>query len=1041
MNVKKLQLLGVLMLLGAPALFAQNNFGIGVPNPVEKLDVAGAVKLGNTGSTAATSLGAIRYTGADFEGLMMVAGVPTWVSLTAGGTAYTAGTGLTLTAGQFSVNNLAGDVTGAPNATVVERLQGRAMANTAPANGQVLTWNNALSRWEPTAVPAPTSGNLTLTNPATIATVTNGTGAVLGTGTSITINNTAAFWNANQLQGRAVVNTAPTNGQVLKWNNALSQWEPAADAGTNYSAGTGLTLTGTTFSVDNLAGDVTGAPGSTVVSRIQTTPVSATAPTLGQILIFNGASWTPTAIPTPNDLTAGAGIAFTTGTTYNGTTARTITAPVMTGASAGAPGTSGIVPVPAAGQQNNFLRGDGTWAAAPTAAAMVGATGAANGTAGIVPQPLAGQQNNFLRGDGTWAAAPTAAAMVGATGAANGTAGIVPQPLAGQQNNFLRGDGTWAASTVNAQNGLNTTASGTGAVELGGTLLRATDVAQAGFNLTFTGNGNVGIGQAAPTHRLHVTAPAVDATRAIFASHPNNVANVVAIEASITSPTGVAGNNAAAVLGRTSGGGSGVRGEGLVVGMTGVGTRTQVAGGSVGVSGTGATYGLQANGTTATTGIGVFALGNNLTTFTPSLTTGGGVVAEGTLNGVVGAGSASGGFGIYGLGVNVASSFGVVGQANNTALVGPAEGAGVLGLGTLRGGFFQGSTVANGIGIIGLGNNLTSFPISATGAGVIGRGNTAGIRGYGALSVALGGSAGVSGEGSTYGVQGVGTNATSGIGLLGFGNNATAILGSFPTDGCGVVGSGVNGVWGVALTDAGYGVAGINDQPSGFVFIPVGVYGQAVDPLISVGVLGEAPIGGLFTFGTYAQGDVGASGTKPFVIDHPQDPANKILRHFALESDEVLNVYRGTITLDASGEAVVTLKNYVTANNINFTYQLTAIGQQANAYIKEELQGDRFVIAGGNPGQKISWVVYAERNDPYLQQYPHKRQVEIDKPASMRGKYFTPELYGQPASKSLFSNKHKQKTELKPLGGPTTMQEIQPMRTGQKMEDVKPIGR
>ena len=50
------------------------------------------------------------------------------------------------------------------------------------------------------------------------------------------------------LQGRGVSATAPSSGQVLKWNG--SAWAPAADAGgTSYSAGTGLALSGNTFSV------------------------------------------------------------------------------------------------------------------------------------------------------------------------------------------------------------------------------------------------------------------------------------------------------------------------------------------------------------------------------------------------------------------------------------------------------------------------------------------------------------------------------------------------------------------------------------------------------------------------------------------------------------------------------------------------------------------------------------------------------------------------------------------------------------------------
>jgi hypothetical protein len=37
--------------------------------------------------------------------------------------------------------------------------------------------------------------------------------------------------------------------------------------------------------------------------------------------------------------------------------------------------------------------------------------------------------------------------------------------------------------------------------------------------------------------------------------------------------------------------------------------------------------------------------------------------------------------------------------------------------------------------------------------------------------------------------------------------------------------------------------------------------------------------------GVFAFGDVGATGGKPFIIDHPLDPENKMLRHFALESN------------------------------------------------------------------------------------------------------------------------------------------------------------
>ena len=51
-----------------------------------------------------------------------------------------------------------------------------------------------------------------------------------------------------KLRGRTISSTAPSSGQVLKWNG--SAWAPAADNNTTYSAGQGLTLSGTTFSAN-----------------------------------------------------------------------------------------------------------------------------------------------------------------------------------------------------------------------------------------------------------------------------------------------------------------------------------------------------------------------------------------------------------------------------------------------------------------------------------------------------------------------------------------------------------------------------------------------------------------------------------------------------------------------------------------------------------------------------------------------------------------------------------------------------------------------
>lgn len=66
-----------------------------------------------------------------------------------------------------------------------------------------------------------------------------------------------------KMQGRTILSTAPTTGQVLKWDG--SAWAPAADAGgTTYTAGTGISLAGNV--ITNTAPDqtvtVTGATGT-----------------------------------------------------------------------------------------------------------------------------------------------------------------------------------------------------------------------------------------------------------------------------------------------------------------------------------------------------------------------------------------------------------------------------------------------------------------------------------------------------------------------------------------------------------------------------------------------------------------------------------------------------------------------------------------------------------------------------------------------------------------------------------------------------------
>lgn len=64
-----------------------------------------------------------------------------------------------------------------------------------------------------------------------------------------------------------------------------------------------------------------------------------------------------------------------------------------------------------------------------------------------------------------------------------------------------------------------------------------------------------------------------------------------------------------------------------------------------------------------------------------------------------------------------------------------------------------------------------------------------------------------------------------------------------------------------------------------------------------------------------------------------------------------------------------------------------------NLHVAIKIQSNRFKIAGGMPGQEVSWRVEAVRNDRWIQQYGY--QTEQEKLVEHQGKYVHPELFGQ----------------------------------------------
>jgi hypothetical protein len=145
------------------------------------------------------------------------------------------------------------------------------------------------------------------------------------------------------------------------------------------------------------------------------------------------------------------------------------------------------------------------------------------------------------------------------------------------------------------------------------------------------------------------------------------------------------------------------------------------------------------------------------------------------------------------------------------------------------------------------------------------------------------------------------------------------------------------------------------------------------------------------------------------MIDDPLDPANKYLYHSAVQSPDMMDVYNGNITTDDKGEAVVQMPNYFEALNRDFRYQLTVMGQFAQAIVWQEIKDGKFVIKTDKPNVKVSWQVTGIRQDAY--DNAHRAPVEEDKSAEEKGKYLHPTEYGQPASSGIGYEERQQMLE------------------------------
>ena len=474
--------------------------------------------------------------------------------------------------------------------------------------------------------------------------------------------------------------------------------------------------------------------------------------------------------------------------------------------------------------------------------------------------------------------------------------------------------------------------------------------------LTILGTGRVGIGTTSPSTKLHV----VDTGTAVSAVSTATTGTTYGgyFASNSTAGTGVVGYVTA-----TTGTTYGVFGQSDSIEGTGVyGRATATSGINYGV------YGLSAS----PNGTGVFGWATATTGFT---------------YGVIGQSASTSGTGVVGSATAITGiNYGVLGESLST------EGRGVVGSATATtgityGGYFE-SASGEGFGVVGSATATWGYTY-----GVFGRSDSP--YGKGVLGRAY------ATTGVNYGVYGL-SSSTDGRGVFGW---ATATTGA------------AWGVYGRSESTSGRAVVGIANATTGTTYgghfenvspYGRGVVGSATATLgNTVGVYGrcDSPDG----YGVYSVGRFAATGTKAFQIDHPLQPETYYLNHFCTEAPEPLNAYSGNVVTDAQGYAVVRLPDYFESINRDFRYQLTVIGEFAQAIVSQKIRNNQFVIRTDKPFIEVSWRVEAVRNDRWVQQYGF--QTEQEKEKEIQGRYLHPELYGQPKERGIHYHPEPERNE------------------------------
>jgi len=350
------------------------------------------------------------------------------------------------------------------------------------------------------------------------------------------------------------------------------------------------------------------------------------------------------------------------------------------------------------------------------------------------------------------------------------------------------------------------------------------------------------------------------------------------------------------------------------------------------------------------------------------------------------------GVGVYGLATDATS-----GTKGGSFRTDSSSGTGVQGYassgtGLNYGGYFVSDSItgSGAVGFVPSSSGLTyggQFQSNSTsGRGVYGHAIASSGSTYGGLfSAASASGVGAHGEAPYIGVRGISTApsgaahggffqcaSTSGHGVEGTATSTSGssyggyFTGSSASSGGGVFGvSPYKAVGGTATASSGvtYGGLFMNDSSSGrAVYGWCGstggtTYGVKAEVASANGYAGYFSGGR----GVYVEGDLSCSGTKPFVIPHPEDASKEIV-YTAVEGPEAGTYIRGTAEL-VEGEAVIWLPEHfgLVTSPEGLTVSLAPVGEWLQLYVAEKSPGRLAVREASGKGGRFDYLVQGVR--------------------------------------------------------------------------------